>query len=69
MVISAMYPKKAVDIIADAIDAAIDFDAVREEDVELLRNFITSLNNLKSPDGVVICKPGEYARLTVRLWG
>ncbi|MGL4353204.1 MAG: hypothetical protein ACRCTP_04605 [Aeromonas popoffii] len=64
MMISALYPKESIDKIIWTLDAAIDYDVCQYGDVELIRDFITTLSNLKRPDGVVICKPGEYARLT-----
>lgn len=64
MMISAKYPKHSVDIIVNALDNAIDHDVVPYGDDELIRDLITSLHNLSRPEGVVICKPGEYARLS-----
>ena len=63
MMISAMYPKESVDQIIWALDAAIDYDIVQPEESELLRDFITSLSNLKKEEGIVICKPGDYAKM------
>lgn len=62
--ISAMYPEKSIDQIIWTLDAAIDYEVVQYGNEELIRDFITALSNLKRPEGVVICKPGEYARMT-----
>lgn len=61
--ISAVYPKTSVETIVNVIANVANLDGVNDEDMNLLRDFLVSLNNLKKTDGVVILKPGDYARL------
>lgn len=64
MIISAMYPKESVDTLINIVTNVAVWDGVNGDDMELLRNFITSLSNLNREGGVMICKPGDYSRMT-----
>ncbi|MGL5013635.1 MAG: hypothetical protein ACRC6V_04990 [Bacteroidales bacterium] len=63
MMISAMYPKESVDTLINIVTNVAVWDGVNGDDMELLRNFITSLSNLNREGGVMICKPGDYSRM------